>query len=233
MLESLALLPGAVNQKPPLPATSVGFFSNTQCGATAGACNAAALALGCFTVETVVPIFDNGNPSAASTGGRIVRACYFDHPRLTWDNLARDGLTASPSSANNNAWIVTGCARVCMTDDACNQLTASEGSNGPTPTPFTPQRCVVAAARLLRLRSYSMTFVSRLTLVCCSIHLFLSRSDPFFQLLQRFLHLDHAHLSPRLHPGHAFLFRMVPHDPVRRLLNARIKNHQPHRIIPN
>ena len=161
MLESLALLPGAVNQNPPLPATSVGFFANSQCGA-AGACAAGAIS-GCFTVETVLPIFDKTNPSAAPSGGRVVRACYFDHPLLTWDNLDRAGLTSSSSSSSsNNAWIVTGCARSCV-GAGCTALQASETLNPPVGV--TPQRWVTVAACLLRLRVYSVTFALRLTLV--------------------------------------------------------------------
>jgi len=147
MLESLALLPGAVNQPPPLPATSVGFFANSQCGA-AGACAAGAIS-GCFTVETVLPIFDKTNPSAAPSSGRIVRACYFDHPQLTWENLDRAGLTSSSSSSSaNNAWIVTGCARSCM-GAGCTGLQASENLNPPAGV--TPQRyCSVSSTLTMR-----------------------------------------------------------------------------------
>ena len=151
MLESLTVATGLVNQPTVPPANFAGFLTNSDCG-SAGSCPAP----NCISVTTALPIFSEGNPSAPpAPQGRFIQACYFNHPRLTWDLLDRN--PAPPAQGFDQSartqWISTGCARPCVGAN-CAELTSSESSSPPTTAP-TPQRCVGWHYALLCTRCFS------------------------------------------------------------------------------
>jgi hypothetical protein len=147
MLESLTLSTGLINQDSPpedskptptqLQAPNYqGFFNNSACVVNnqpvLGACTQDAVANGCVTMTTFLPIFDPNTPDAPHTGSRIVQTCYFDHGKFTFNNLNKTLMNAG--TGPKGAWINTGCARPCQTGAACDALNADENKIGPGPT---------------------------------------------------------------------------------------------------
>jgi hypothetical protein len=235
MLESLTLSTGLINQdsppkdtKPPIPAGFLntanyqGFFNNSACVVNnqpvLGACTQDAVANGCVTMTTFLPIFDPNTPDAPHTGSRIVQTCYFDHGKFTFNNLDKALMTAG--TGPKGSWINTGCARPCQAGAPCNALDADENKIGRGPT---LQRLVADAGSALyahdahRARALSLSSPTPLLLLCPTRH-FPPPLPPHsgLQLLQRALHAHHENLAARLHPSHAFLLRMVHYDLVRR-----------------
>lgn len=138
MLESLTLSSGLINQANDQLQTAnyQGFFNNSACVVNnqpvLGACTQDAVANGCFTMTTFLPIFDPNTPDAPHTGSRIVQTCYFDHGKFTFNSLDKTLMTAG--TGPKAAWINTGCARACQAGAPCDALNADENKIGPGPT---------------------------------------------------------------------------------------------------
>jgi hypothetical protein len=138
MLESLTLSSGAINQANAQLQTAnyQGFFNNSACTVNnqpvLGACTPAALANGCFTMTTFLPIFNQNTPDAPHTGSKIIQTCYFDHGKFTFNNLDKAPMT--PGTGAKAAWINTGCAKACSSGNPCDVLNADENKIGPGPT---------------------------------------------------------------------------------------------------
>ena len=166
MLESLVVMTGPVtpNQDKLVPSSLVGFLTNSYCivnSEVIGACPSLG-ADKCATVTTFLPTFNPTTPAAASNGGVIIQACYYDHPNIKYNTLDKAGLTPYDKSAKG-VWINTGCAKACS-GSACDLLKAAELANSkPADTNYpTLQRCVLSATRAatpfhLHLLIYTLT----------------------------------------------------------------------------
>ncbi len=142
MLESLTLAAGAINQdKQLLPVNYAAFFDNSACYVNGqqvvGACTQAALNLGCLTMSTFLPIFDPKTPDAPPSGGSIIQTCYFDHGKFLFADLDKSAMDSGTGSKAE--WLITGCAKPCLSGAPCNNLNTDE-TKLKTPNTLSLQR---------------------------------------------------------------------------------------------